>query len=370
MAAIPALLSLVLWQAAPVSPLAAATGTMADQLSAVIGVRELRDGRILVVDQREQRILEADLRTGRTAAVGRAGDGPGEYRQLAPILPLRADSGLMIVAGERRWIVFDGSRPVATLPPDQPALTTIGTGTILSTTLLRSLPIQADSLGFLLAYDGVPMVIATREASPADSLGVLRVALATGRSETIARIRQRPTSSRIFSGSDGPPGMRTVNPPWAVGEQALLFPDGWVAIVRLDPYRVEWREPTGRWIRGAPIPITPLPVTATERSAWLATLRPEEARPEAQDWPRTIPPVSHLGRFTVLADAEGRLVVHRSTAASDPLRRYDVVDRTGKVIRQVTVPRNHRLVGFGRGTAYTVRIDDDGLQLVQRHPWR
>ena len=37
-------------------------------------------------------------------------------------------------------------------------------------------------------------------------------------------------------------------------EQALMFTDGWIALVRVEPYRVEWRTPDGQWRPGPEVP--------------------------------------------------------------------------------------------------------------------
>jgi hypothetical protein len=36
-------------------------------------------------------------------------------------------------------------------------------------------------------------------------------------------------------------------------------------------------------------------------------------------------------------------------------------------VRRVTFPEKSRLVGFGEGTVYTVRTDDDDLQYLERY---
>src|SRR6185436_1924043 len=40
-----------------------------------------------------------------------------------------------------------------------------------------------------------------------------------------------------------------------VSESASLFEDGWLALVHLDPFRVDWRRPDGTCVKGAPLPI-------------------------------------------------------------------------------------------------------------------
>jgi len=347
-------------------PLPPPSALLPEEFSVIISVRELADGRLLVADDRETRLVVADFRTGRVESLGRVGDGPGEYRRVAPLRPLGGDSTLMISIYDRRWFVLDGERMATILPPDHPMVVAGSAEPIMRTTAMMSLPPQTDSRGSMLAFTGPPMAMQTRTASPRDSLAVVLISRATGRVDTIAQVLQRPTGMTAIAGGMG---ARFYYPPWAVGEQTVLMVDGWVAVVRLDPYRIDWRAPDGRWTRGAALPVPAMPVTPREREAWLAQLAAQEPKPADGEWPRTIPPIGHDNRFTAQGDLAGQVIVHRSTGVDDRLRRYDVIDRAGRIVRQVTMPRDHRLVGFGRGTAYVVVTDDDGLQRIQRHPW-
>jgi hypothetical protein len=60
------------------------------------------------------------------------------------------------------------------------------------------------------------------------------------------------------------------------------------------------------------------------------------------------------------------LWVRRATRASAPPL-YDAFDITAKLTYQVELPANTKLVGFGAGTVYLARVDDDGLHYLQRY---
>jgi len=368
----PLLLAGLVAQAPAPTPLPLPSAVLAEEFSGIISVRELADGRLLVADTRETRVVVVDFVTGRIELVGRTGDGPGEYRRVAPLRPLGGDSSLMISTLDRRWFIFDGPRITGTFPADHAMVVAGSAGPVMITSAMLTLPLQADARGSVLGFVGPSrMTVEARAPSPRDSLAVILISRLSGRIDTIAFVQQRPTRSTMLPAQrDIAGGMRYSNPPWAVGEQVVLMPDGWVAVVRLGPYRVDWRDLDGRWMRGTALPVQPIAVTARDREAWLAQLPATDPRPLDDDWPRTMPPVGHDGRFTALADLAGRVIVHRSASASDTTRRYDVVDRTGRIIRQVTMPRSHRLIGFGRGTAYVMVADEDGLQRIQRHPWQ
>ena len=70
--------------------------------------------------------------------------------------------------------------------------------------------------------------------------------------------------------------------------------------------------------------------------------------------------------WAALAAPNGELWVRRTLIGADT-QTYDVFDAKGARVAQVQLPKGTRLVGFGRGTAYLVRIDADDLQYVQKY---
>jgi hypothetical protein len=149
-----------------------------------------------------------------------------------------------------------------------------------------------------------------------------------------------------------------------VGEAPLLFGDGWIAVARLRPYRVDWRSPDGRWVRGAPLPIATIRMNDRERAAYVE--RNRWAR-NATDWPETLPPFDTP--TVLLASPDGMLVIQRLPSAAQPESRYDVVDRTGSLRGQIVLAANQRILGFGAQSVYVVETDADGIQRLQRHAW-
>ena len=64
---------------------------------------------------------------------------------------------------------------------------------------------------------------------------------------------------------------------------------------------------------------------------------------------------------------DGNLWVTRVGAFGAKTSVVDVFDASGKLVRRVMFPATHRLAGFGKGTVYLVRTDNDGLQWVERY---
>ena len=80
--------------------------------SEVTAIRELRDGRVIVVDGRELKAQVIDFRAGTVATIGRNGDGPGEYRWPRQLYALPGDSSLLPdQAGGRLLIITPDAKP-------------------------------------------------------------------------------------------------------------------------------------------------------------------------------------------------------------------------------------------------------------------
>jgi hypothetical protein len=164
-----------------------------------------------------------------------------------------------------------------------------------------------------------------------------------------------------------------------------VAPDGRLGVARVITNQVEWWMADGRKLSGPEIPYTPIKVTESDKKLWRdemarrggtsmrvengrTTVAPAPRAPAGGDdsfeWPATKPPFpGNAVRIT----PEGELWLLRTKPASDPLPSYDVFDAQGKLIRRVTLPKDTRLVAFGKGTVYLARRDADDLEYLQRY---
>lgn len=322
------------------------TARLEEEFSDLVTMRELRDGRVLLFDRKEDRLMVSDLRAGTTRNISRRGQGPGEFTFVAALLPLRGDSTL--AADLNRWLIIAGDSVVATIPSDNPAIRAVSLW-----------PLGADRNGHVLAR---------RSAAGQDSTYVALVERSSGRSDTIARLRTgvRRAPVRAVTLQDGSTGTRFSRIPLNVFEGPLLFSDGWLAIARLDPYRVDWRAPNGQWTRGAPLPFPTVRMNERERQAYVQRNPWAE---HATDWPEVLPPFDTGPTSTFLASPDGSLVVRRIPSADQPETRYDVIDRRGALQGQLVLPPDQHILGFGAQSVYVITTDDDGIQRLARHPW-
>lgn len=299
-------------------------------------------------------MVVADLRTGRVEQIGRRGQGPNEYPRALPIWTVGGDSSVMLDSPQR-WLMLDGARIVATLAPDAPAVSAV-----------RGIARGTDERGHVYSAD----FVASGGRPVGDSTVLLRVTRKTGAVDTLAKLkalvpRRASTAERngFFSFS---------LPTLEAADEAVPFADGWVAIVRANPYRVEWRSADGRWTRGAPLPFVAVRADDKEKRAHMARLAAPTGKTPSPpdsigDWPATLPP--YRSPALLLASPDGRVLVPRLPLADRPEARYDVVDRRGALDGQLVLATNERIVGFGTASVYVSVTDDDGIQRLRRHAW-
>jgi hypothetical protein len=304
----------------------------------------------------DRRIVVADLRLNAVRAIGREGAGAGEYAAPRYLFPLGGDSTLASDPRNGRWMALVGDAIAAIIAGDSPGVRTAGP------TLLG-----ADHGGAVLVTR--PRIVGARPSL--DSLLVLRVHRASGRADTVVVVRNRPVQVQASGPIDPTRSVPITINPLAVAEQPALFADGWIAIARLAPYRVDWVAPDGRLTRGAALPFTGLRVDDAEKQYILAwesreTGRPARALAEVGDWPDLVPPFPHS---LPLAAPDGMLWIRRIPSRGAPEERYDVIRRDGTLARQIALPPGARVVGFGDRSYYVATPDSDGVERLSRHPF-
>ena len=362
-------------QPIPVSGLARPRTTFAEPFSRVAAVREEPDGRLLVLDDLENRIVRVDLKTGTAIPIGRPGPGPGEYTLPMSLLPLAADTTLAVdMSGGGRALVIAARgaspRPLASA------------GFSGGAPLFYRDDIQTDARGNL--YELVTLT------SPPDRQaglsGIRRLDRASGRLDTIGRVSllvrsplrragARPGNEASRMPSGGPP------PPYASVDQWAVAPDGRIAIVSVEPYRVHFIERSGRRVDGPELRYTPEPMSAALKAAWrereeqtisrivrapggaMSVNRTRRTYREPSEWPDELP--AFLRRALRFAP-DGMLWVERAGPAGAG-QVFDMIDVRGAIVRRVVLAQGLRLVGLGRSGVYTVRRDADDLEFLQLH---
>ncbi len=336
--------------------LAPSTGTLPEEFTSILGVRELRDGRVLVSDRREKRVVVADFAKGAVEQVGRVGDGPLEYSSAEPVWGIAGDSGILFLTPQR-WVLFAGGRISGVLGADADVVR-----------VTRNVVRGVDTLGHVLSGPIYPPASAS-SPSQGDSVPLQLLSRATAKVDTIVRVwvpvpRRTPFPDR--------PGFFIFAPPtMSMFESSALAPDGWIAVMRTAPYRVDWRAPDGRWVKGQPIRFPAVAITEREKLFYLEK-NPDPSNPKRgpesiTDWPATVPAVGNL-RWLLIAP-DGRVAIQRHPSADHPDERYDIVNRRGGLDGQLLMLPGERIIGFGAKSAYVIHTNSDGIQTLRRHAW-
>jgi hypothetical protein len=341
--------------------------TIGEPFTIISGVRELPGQRALVTDQMDRSVVLVDFGADTRQPVGRQGDGPGEYR--FPTAPL---SGI----ADTTWVVDAALRRILRVSAD---------GRIASASLVMptgGVPggleraRGTDRLGrFYFEGSGFDQ----ERGAFIDSVAVVRWNPADGRTEAIARISN---GGRVrLNLPTGVASLARSITPFPHLDAWTVLPDGQVAIVNHNPFRIDVIDAAGNVRRGAVQTFSPLAVTNAERAAYrrrvegarVGALRvgggsgPQSRAPALPDeaFPQTMPPFIAA---TVLATPEGEIWVGRSHAAADRTWRYDIFDATGRLTGTATLRTGAVIVGFGAGTVYVARTDpEDDLVYLERY---
>jgi len=342
--------------------------TSIEGFTKVSGIHELRDGRLVVVDERDKLVHVLDSGLAGMRQLGRQGAGPREYGSPSRVYALGGDSCAIDDMQNARMLIVrsDGTlggttdrygRGRGANARNRPAATVHAT----------------DARGYFYA-----------QAPPSgNGPGGSYAALLRWRANSQAvdtMVRLPLADLKPLTRGDG--GIRAYEPPgpFATHTQWAVASDGRIAVVNHQPYRVDIVMPDGSRRQGPAIAFKPLRLTNAHKDEWRKeaaaprlTLITREGRRTVQSvswpvqepkaWPDYLPPF--------LPDAlhcapNGHLWVERTTLPGSG-RQYDVFDRYGRLVERASIPVGRKLIGFGENAVYLIRRDDLDLEYVERY---
>jgi hypothetical protein len=340
--------------------------TVAADFSQLRGVRELADGRLLVSDRLEQKVLVLTPRDGKSTVIGRIGEGPVEYRLPTAIYATPGDSSLLI---------DDGNGRVGVIGPDLKIKRTFNL--MIPNVGTPLLSRGRDAQGRWLI--GIPAWIHNRGPAK-DSVVIVRFDPRSNAVDTLA----------VLKGSTPPPHPEYSPEPripmviFAPQDVWAASSDGAIAVVRSNDYHVEWIMPDGTRAKGQRVAHDVVTVTEAEKTAYarrftersnvggkgggLQASSADMMTPDAiarlvkaTTW------AEKKGAFTDAAPimaADGSVWVERSgPMGSAPV--YDVFNRKGERVRSVQLAKGRRLAAVGKATVYAISVDGDGLEHLE-----
>lgn len=363
----------------PVLTLTKPEATFSDPFTQVAGIRELKNGDVIVADMRDRTLQRINLATGSTTALSREGSGPTEYAFPTGVYAFPGDSTAIYDMGNQRYLLLDPTgKPVGTFRMDE--------GNSGGGMMILRAAAGADDQGRLYystrgerrggGMDGGPPEFS-------DSGRVVRYNRGTKRFDTLGVVMV-PKPMVQASGGVNSRSVSIRPAPMAPEDAWSVAPDGRIGVARIASDQVQWWLIDGRRVTGPPVPNTPVKVTDADKRDWQAqaarggimvnnnngrmTVSPAPSAPQPIDpsiqWPATKP--AFPGNAVRIAPT-GELWELRSTPASDPLPLYYVFDGSGKLVKQVRLPARTRLVAFGKGVVYLVRRDADDLEYLERY---
>lgn len=377
-------------QVVPTRTLAKADAEWSEPFSQISGMRELKDGRVIVTDIRDKNIQLIDF-AGEAKKIGREGAGPGEFGLPSQVYAAPGDMTWVYDVLNGRYLVIDPSgKPVSTFTTDDAASTASvpapGPGGVLRSSL-RGFAQGIDAQGRL--YFRAPSFRFENGAGiVSDTIPIVRWNPTTKASDTVGSLINPPSPPPAPPVATGGGNSFSVvrmgsTTPFGSSDSYAVTAKGDVAVVRARDYHVDWIV-NGRTIAGAPIKYDPVKITKEDKLAFVENRknssgtmvindgsgrRVENLLASALDGPNAPVFPEFKGPFrSVVAGPNSQVWVERNVAFDQPAA-YDVIDITGKVVSRVFLPKRTRLLGFGIGTVYLIRTDEDDLQYLQRYRW-
>jgi hypothetical protein len=341
------------------------------EFSSIVAVRELADGRALVADLTENKVVVVDFASGTVSQIGRSGQGPGEYQNPRWFFRLGDDSTLLMEQRTSRWHLLKGAAVVGTIPADDPVYSAF-----------QRQVLGADARGHVIRSSAfADNKSASIPANGPDSLWVLRANRKSARIDTLTRVKAQKSQVTTTTNARGEvTGVSILMAPFSAPEQPAMFEDGWVAIARVEPYRVDWISPDNKMTNGRPLPWPVTKLTEKDLEFMYASrggkapTTPEQVAARRQQLdaqmkllPAALPPFA----VQALIPAEdGTLLLRHNETAGQPTTRYDLVDRSGRLRGTIAMDKGETIAAVSKKWAYVVYVDDDGLNFLRRHPWQ
>ena len=320
----------------PLPALRAPTWTSTDSFTYIADVRRLGDGRTLVLDFAEKAVRMLDITGATMASVGGEGSGPGEFRAPVKMLSLPVDSTLVL---DRTLL-----RLTLVWPPGS---------------MERSIHFP-EAVGFPLSTargvlpDGRLVYQATPMAAPGTSAtsAIMAIRLNETQPESLFAIRI-PEAVPIRAKSGGGRGSQVV--PYALEDDWAVASDGAIAIVRSEPFHIEWRLPTGEIVTGPTQSFDAVAVTDSERTAHPGFSLPAQKPPFVSG--------------ATLIDPLGRVWVRRTVSHDSRTRRWSVFNRRGLPVGDVELPGSRRIIHLAGAGVYVIKTDADDRPWLEFYEW-
>jgi hypothetical protein len=377
----------------PVVDLPSAPAASRQTFGAILGVRAVSNGNVLVNDakRRQVTLCNASLDNCRIVvdSVAASANGYPEYE--SPLIQYLGDSSLLVDVTSKSLLVLDAEgtirHPMA-LPNDKNVAEALMNGSS-----------GFDRSGRMIFKRNPPMEIhvirdpgSTSGRIDVKQLGefveVIRADLDERRIDTLGRVRINADSLVLINGTAGkPPVIKQIVNPMPTFDEFAVMSNGVTAIIRGQDYRVDWIQADGNVTSSPKLPFDWKSLTLEDKQrlvdsattarqkiaedkkkadAMKASANGEPARRTLRQSPDNFmsgtvieivpfkdiadyyPPIR---REAAMADRDDNLWILPSTSAQSRNGElvYDVVNEKDGVLRRVRLPLGRALAGFGPG---------------------
>jgi len=389
-------------QTIPVVGVTAPSAKTTMTLGAVLGVRELPGGRLLVNDARRRQILVFDgtLASATVAQDSTPGTSNSYFPRPGEIVPYLGDSTLFTEIVSRDVLILDrDGRVVRALSVPQYMENGFVADGLAAFPMPFPPPRAVDNRGRLLALAGTNI----RRGKMADSTLVVRADLDSRQADVVGAVFHRDGAyNRQDPPQDGKRVVTTVMQPVPTVDAWTVLSDGTVAFVRGQDYHVDWVLPDGSKTATAKLPFDWKRLTDADKqhlvdsarvvSDSLMRIRNARANTPASEpssdgqpgrgrggggaaapgqqgsiqrieyvplsqIPDYYPPITENA---AMADLDGNLWILPTTSAQSQHGElvYDVVNPKQGLFRRVRMPLGRSVAGFGKGGIVYLQFGD------------
>lgn len=404
--------------AIPERTLGAPTVVGVESFRNIAAVRELSDGRLIVVERGPANAMMQSMMAGLAVRMGRGGRGgrggtipdslaPPPPRRVARVVMFDAGLTTATPVGLAGTESGEYAQPDGLIagPKDTTLLIDLGRGDIPvidpagRITAFKATPgsliVALIALGGM-AVDGAgrllyqPRVQASRNTAAGmeivtpDTAPIMAYDFKTGGTIPVAQVHVEESSNTMESDPTKPGAMhmRMKSPAFPVIDDWVMMRDGTLAIIRGADLHIDWIAPNGKRRSTPAIPYAKVPVADSDKVKFRARLKGIEgltdsmpmmprgmsmAQSEPDSFPAFKPPFSTRG---AKAAPDGTIWLPARTISPASQDGFYVVGRDGRVREHVHLMKGQRLLGFGNGVVYVAVNEGPQDNRVARVPLR
>ncbi len=394
-----------------------------ESLKDVRSLQELRDGRVLVLDAGDKKVLLADFASGKVDERMSEGNDDKEFRTLAQLWRWPGDSVVSFDQGKTQFVFFGPDGKLARTArfgapltggggvPDGAAATAVAVGAGAPPGAPPAAgrgeggppggspgagrgggrgggpPTFRALVGTEALIGAGPSARPTQPPSPGAPPArlpypILRMSLRRPRPDTVAQLMPAQAPRAPMTNSVGTFMVFVSSAPLQAIDAWAVMRDGTVAVARAASYRIDWYAPDGSHTQTDSIPFNAIPVSSSDRKrvvedykkvgeAALAVLPTRTSilavtYEEPSAWPTVHPPFR--GDIMPQVDGKDRIWLATRCASDEQSTCYDVIARDGTRETRFKLPGRTIVIGFGANTVYTLNIQKSDKQILQRYP--